>query len=120
MACYLTRLSEAEELRDPRYGAVWELAGTATDLPALGLAMAEVDPGALSPPHFHRHMSEAYFILEGEGEMWMDGVRFPVGPGDAISIAPGVVHALGNAGPDPLRFVVTTAGAYDPDDDIEV
>jgi Cupin domain len=48
------------------------------------------------------------------------GERFPVRPGDSVSITPGVVHAIGNPGPGPLRFIVATSPAYNEADDIVV
>jgi len=102
------------------YGTIRELAGVMTGLPQLGLAWVEVDAGALSPLHYHLKMSELYFVVEGRGEMWLDGEAFPVVAGQSVSIVPGVVHAIGNPGPGPLRFLVATSPSYDPDDDILV
>ncbi len=43
-------------------------------------------------PHFHRVMTEIYYVLTGKGAIWLDGVRHPVVPGTSILIRPGVVH----------------------------
>ena len=120
MSNAITDLAQVPMLRDPRYGSIRELVGFATNLPELGLAVADVDVGATSPHHFHKRMSEAYYILEGRATMWLDGESFAMLPGQSVSIAPGVVHAIANPGPGPLRFLVATAPAYDEDDDIEV
>jgi mannose-6-phosphate isomerase-like protein (cupin superfamily) len=106
--------------QDDRYGTVFEVAGAATGVPALGFAVVKIDPGAMSPAHFHKAMTEVYMILSGNGEMVMDGVVSMVVPGDCISICPGVVHAIRNLGEKPLVLHCATSPAYDPDDDIEV
>ena len=46
--------------------------------------------------HYHQRTSEIYVVLEGEGEIELDGERFPVRPMTAIYIRPGCRHrALG-------------------------
>jgi len=43
-------------------------------------------------PHYHKILTEIYYILSGEGEMELDGQRLKVQPGDAILIKPGCRH----------------------------
>lgn len=42
--------------------------------------------------HYHKHMTEIYYVLEGEGEIELDGDRFSLRPGAAILIPPGTRH----------------------------
>ena len=42
--------------------------------------------------HYHKTMTEIYLVLEGEGEMELDGQRFPVKPMTTIYIKPGCRH----------------------------
>jgi len=116
----ITKEKDCPVFRDDRYGTVFEVAGTATGIPALGFAIVEIDPGATSPAHHHTVMTEVYMILAGHGEMVLDGVVAKIGPGDCISIRPGVIHAIANTGDGPLLLHCATSPAYDPDDDIEV
>jgi mannose-6-phosphate isomerase-like protein (cupin superfamily) len=116
----LSHLRGARAYEDSRYGTVYELAGESTGLSALGLAVAVVRPGATSPAHFHRRMSEIYLITAGTGLMQLGEERFAVSPGMCISIAPGVVHAVTAVGETPLAFVVVTSPSYDFDDDHEI
>ena len=44
--------------------------------------------------HYHKELTEYYVILEGSGEIILDGERLPVGPDDVIMIPPGTHHAL--------------------------
>ena len=48
-------------------------------------------------PHFHSEMTELYFVVEGEGQIELDGKVYDVSVGTAILIPPGVVHrGIGN------------------------
>ncbi len=64
-------------------------------------------------PHYHRQLTEIYFILEGEGFMELDGERVPVRPMTAVLIPPGVRHrAVGR-----LRIINVPVPAFDPEDE---
>ena len=84
------------------------------------LAEARLRPGAATTPHFHRKTEEIYFILEGQGLMYLDGQQRTVGPGDAIAIPPGAVHTIRNTGSGVLRFLCCCAPAYEHDDTVLV
>ena len=63
--------------------------------------------------HYHKKLTEIYYILEGMGEMELDGDRVPVRPGTAIFIPPGVRHrAIGK-----LRLINIPVPAFDPEDE---
>lgn len=63
--------------------------------------------------HFHQRMTEIYLVLEGTGEVELDGERFPVKPLTAIFIKPGCRHrAIGN-----LRIINVPIPAFDPADE---
>ena len=64
-------------------------------------------------PHYHKQTTEIYYILEGAGEMELDGVRRPIEAGDAILIKPGCRHrAIGS-----LRLINVPIPAFDPTDE---
>lgn len=46
------------------------------------------------PYHLHSSSSNFYFVLDGRVRLRIAGVDHLVGPGDAISIAPGVPHSV--------------------------
>ena len=79
------------------------------------LAEASLDPGRSTERHYHAETEEIYFVLEGSGEMELDGDRRRVQPGDAILIAPGAWHQI-TAGEGPLRFLCCCAPAYRHED----
>ena len=78
------------------------------------LAEARLPQGAATEPHFHKLSEEFYFILEGTGEMTIDGETRPVGPGDGILIPPGARHTIRAV--TPLRFLCCCAPAYAHED----
>lgn len=72
-----------------------------------------VDISQEARTHYHKRLSEIYYILEGEGEMELDGERHAVGPGDAILIKPGCRHrAVGR-----LKVLNVPVPAFDPADE---
>jgi mannose-6-phosphate isomerase-like protein (cupin superfamily) len=80
------------------------------------LAEAALPPGTATQRHYHRLSEEFYFILEGTGEMEIDGQTQPVSPGDAILIPPGAWHQI-TAHPDtPVRLLCCCAPPYSHED----
>jgi mannose-6-phosphate isomerase-like protein (cupin superfamily) len=79
------------------------------------LAEASLEPGQATQRHYHARSEELYVLLEGEGDMEVDGERSRVGPGDAILIPPGAWHEI-RAGEAPLRFLCCCAPPYSDED----
>ncbi len=79
------------------------------------LAEARLPLGAATQPHYHKQSEEFYFILEGAGEMTLDGESRLVGPGDAILIPAGAWHTLRATAPG-LRFLCCCAPPYAHED----
>jgi len=42
--------------------------------------------------HAHKVATELYYVLEGEGEIELDGETVPLAPGTLVMIPPGVAH----------------------------
>ncbi len=82
------------------------------------LAEAELEPGHSTRRHYHAASEEIYFLLDGEGDMEVDGERSFVGPGDAVLIPPGARHQIVNTGDRPLRFLCSCAPPYSHDDTV--
>jgi quercetin dioxygenase-like cupin family protein len=69
-----------------------------------------------SRSHFHKGMTEIYIVLEGEGYLEADGLKYPLKPLTAVMIRPGCVHrAVGN-----LRIINVPMPPFDPADEFEV
>jgi mannose-6-phosphate isomerase-like protein (cupin superfamily) len=63
--------------------------------------------------HHHQRTTEIYVVLEGEGELELDGVRVPVKPLTAVYIQPGCRHrAVGR-----LRLLNIPIPPFDPADE---
>lgn len=80
------------------------------------LAEATLEPGQSTERHYHRESEELYYLLEGSGEMEIDGERARVGPGDAILIPPGAWHQIRADEASPLRFLCCCAPPYRHED----
>jgi mannose-6-phosphate isomerase-like protein (cupin superfamily) len=63
--------------------------------------------------HYHKKITEIYFILGGDGFLELDGERIPVKPMTSILIKPGCRHrAIGD-----LRVVIVAIPSFDPSDE---
>lgn len=80
------------------------------------LAEATVEAATATERHYHRESEEIYYVLEGEGEMELDGERAPVAPGDAVLIPPGAWHEIRASEDGQLRFLCCCAPPYRNDD----
>jgi mannose-6-phosphate isomerase-like protein (cupin superfamily) len=58
------------------------------------LAEASLEPGAATQRHYHARSEEIYLIVQGGGELEVDGERRQVGAGDAILIPAAAWHEL--------------------------
>jgi mannose-6-phosphate isomerase-like protein (cupin superfamily) len=82
-----------------------------TDNQTATLHLVEIESDAQT--HYHKKMTEIYLVLEGEGEMELDGERVPVKPLTAIFIKPGCRHrALGK-----LKIINIPVPAFDEADE---
>ncbi len=77
--------------------------------PAL-LLVYHIPPGASEGLHVHEAgdaelgaVDEFYYILEGRGEMQIDGHRVAVRAGEHVFTASGVEHGIENTSDEPLR-----------------
>ena len=59
------------------------------------LAEATLAAGQSTQRHHHKQTEEIYFILDGRGEIEVDGDRREVGPGDAILCRPAPLTSFG-------------------------
>ena len=79
------------------------------------LAEAELGPGQQTLRHYHPRAEEIYVLLEGGGEMEVDGDRADVGTGDAVLIPAGARHQI-TAGDGGVRFLCCCAPPYSDED----
>lgn len=83
------------------------------ELPGAVASLHAVHIHADARSHYHRRMTEIYLVLEGEGEIELDGERIPVKPMSAIYIKPGCRHrAIGQ-----LKIINIPIPAFDEADE---
>jgi mannose-6-phosphate isomerase-like protein (cupin superfamily) len=105
-------LDEAEAFTTADGSTIRELLGLPTaPVRNQSLAEATLEPGQATQRHYHAESEEIYYLVEGSGEMELDGDRRAVAPGDAILIPPGAWHQI-TAGGSELRFLCCCAPAY--------
>ena len=80
------------------------------------LAEAELERGQATKRHYHALSEELYVLLEGAGEMEVDGERAAVRAGHAILIPPGARHQIRASEDGPLRFLCCCAPPYSHED----
>jgi mannose-6-phosphate isomerase-like protein (cupin superfamily) len=80
------------------------------------LAEATLAAGEATVRHHHRASEEIYYLIEGAGEMEVDGERAPVAAGDAILIPPGAWHQIRASADGPLRLLCACAPPYRHED----
>ena len=63
------------------------------------------------PPHVHHNEDEAFYLLEGELELMVEGSARVVGSGTFVNIPKGTLHTFKNAGTTPARILAMVAPA---------
>ena len=64
-------------------------------------------PGGRPPPNTHQAAFESFFVLAGTGRARAGDRTLPLGPGDAMVLAPGVEHVVENTGAGKLYCLTT-------------
>jgi quercetin dioxygenase-like cupin family protein len=69
--------------------------------------------GRRPPPHIHTHCEEAFYVLDGEIEFFLDDETVLGRPGSFVHMPGGVSHTFGNTVPTPSRLLIIHAPAMD-------
>jgi mannose-6-phosphate isomerase-like protein (cupin superfamily) len=72
-----------------------------------------LDLAAEVEPHYHKQMTEIYYILEGTGAVELNGEDVAVQPGTAVLIKPGTFHR----GKGTMRLLVICVPPFDKSDE---
>jgi mannose-6-phosphate isomerase-like protein (cupin superfamily) len=77
-------------------------------------SLAEIrhPPETASKEHYHPNAEEVYYVVEGRGQIRIDGDTHAIGPGDVVVILPGQLHKVWPCGKDDLVLLVTCVPAY--------
>ncbi|GGD01872.1 cupin domain-containing protein [Aureimonas glaciei] len=73
---------------------------------AFSLVEAITAPGQGTPPHIQRDDAEAFYVLEGGYDVFLDGKTSAARAGDFVYIPRGVAHGFHNPGPVPARMLI--------------
>ena len=57
-------------------------------------AFAHVGDVRREREHYHRRSAELYYVLDGEGEITLDGQAQTLRAGSIVHVPPGVIHAV--------------------------
>lgn len=85
---------------------------------ALGLTGAEVSINTVPPNggvpfvHVHTNNEELYIVLEGKGELWIDGETLPIQAVDSFRIDPAGKRAIRAAADSSLKYICIQTKAH--------
>ena len=109
-------LEQAEPFTTADGSTIRELLGLPTaPVRNQSLAEATLASGQATERHYHAASEEIYYVVEGSGEIELDGERRQLGRGDAVLIPPGARHQI-RANDRELRFLCCCAPAYRHED----
>ena len=76
-------------------------------------SMHVVEISKESRPHYHKKMTEIYYVLEGDGHLEIDNDEIPLKPGVSVLIPPNSLHrAVGE-----LKILNVPIPAFNPADE---
>jgi len=74
----------------------------------IGGAWYRVPPGGAISRHRHTTKAELWFIVQGDGRVWLDEEEIKVEAGSAIYTPPLISHRLENTGVTDLILIIAT------------
>jgi len=73
------------------------------------LVEMSIPPGGEVGQEIHTYTEQTLFFLSGSGTGELDGVRFPIIPGDVVVVVPGTDHNFWNTGTADMKIYTTYA-----------
>ncbi len=83
--------------------------------PRMNFAIVQFQAGQDFKAHYHNVMEENFYILEGEVDIFVDGVKHTVKKGQLIHIEPNEVHYVINNSNSVVKMISTLAPYMDVD-----
>ena len=82
----------------------------------LVFALGVFNPGEGLVPHIHPESEEVYYVIEGEGTVYVGEERkeIPIEPEIALYIPPGTIHGVKNTGKEKLVVAFFVAPGKEP------
>ena len=104
MSIRIASLRDAPVLELPGRRLRWLVTPETLGTGNLSMAVMDCPAGStVRPLHGHRDIEEVIFILDGEGEAWVDGEVAAFRQGDAVLFPANSKHMVRNTGSTPLR-----------------
>lgn len=105
-----------EPLRDARHLYEVERRAYHLERPGFRIGELQLSPSQSVPWHYHTHVSDTFYVLEGQLRLFLqqpkDEVR--LGPGESHAVEAGRPHLVTNAGDSSVTFLVLQGvGDYD-------
>lgn len=95
---------------------IWELAGKFVgNATQHSTAIVEFAPGGQSTKHLHPIVEESYYVMEGEGVVFLNDVEHTIKKGDLIVIPANTWHVVFNKKSEILKLYVVATPAWTPD-----
>ena len=80
------------------------------------IAVVLVNPGEKARTHYHKHTEEAYYVLDGEGIINVEGKKYFVKKDCVVYIPTNNVHRIENSGKKILKILTIDQPPFDPKD----
>ena len=110
---YLVKADESAEFLTDERCYITEL-GNSSHNASASLAIARVEVGVTTQLHALTGTTETYIIIDGVGQMEVDGHKFGISAGDQVVIPPGVAQRVTSEGEADLRFYCLCAPRFQP------
>ncbi|GAB4526933.1 MAG: hypothetical protein Kow0063_01700 [Anaerolineae bacterium] len=116
MAIRIVSLSDIPAQQLPGRQLQWLVTPETIGAEKISMAVMDCPPGStVRPLHSHRDIEEILFILEGEGEAWVDGEVASFKQGDAVLLPANSRHMVRNTGTTSLRTCSIFSPPTSPD-----
>ena len=115
---YITTKDKGDRVDTPEGEIIFEMIGCENnqgDALKHSVAYVVIPPGCSSLLHYHPEAEETYCILKGDGEIVVDGKKYPVKSGDTVFISPLEKHQIFAHGTCDLEFIAVCAPAWTPE-----
>lgn len=87
--------------------------------PRLNFAVVQFQPGQDFQGHYHEVMEENFYILEGVVDIYVNGIKNTLTPGQLIHVEPKETHYIVNTSSSIVKMIATL-GPYVEVDRIDV
>lgn len=79
------------------------------DEPGLAVIRERMPPGTSETPHLHDRATQFFFVLGGHAAITVGKEVARVGPGQGLTVRPGISHTVRNDGSEALELIVVSA-----------